>query len=122
MKINKIVKQSKAIKLEAVDGKKVIGRAHLYLISNGLHKRPYGLMEDVFIEKECRGQGIGTKLITELIKAAKKEKCYKLIATSRTENEGAHRLYKKLGLKQHGLEFRMDFEAGGVSKNLSCER
>jgi GNAT superfamily N-acetyltransferase len=122
MKLLKTVKISKAIKLEFVDGKKIVGRAYFYLIGNSLHRRPYGLIEDVFIEKGHRGQGLGTKLVKEAIRIAKKEKCYKIIATSRAENEGAHRLYKKLGLKQHGLEFRMDFEPGGISKNFSCER
>jgi hypothetical protein len=44
-----------------------------------------------------------------IIKEAKKLGCYKLIATSRHSNLGAHKLYAKLGLKKHGLEFRLDF-------------
>ena len=79
-------------------------------------------MEDVFVNSAYRGQGLGTRLVNEVIKQAKNKKCYKLIATSRTENEAVHRLYKKLGFVQHGIEFRMDFGSGGVSKDPSCER
>ena len=122
MKISKSIKTSKAIKLEALDGKKKVGRAYLYLIKNELHKQPYGLMEDVFVDASCRGQGLGTQLIKEVIKQAKSKKCYKLIATSRTENEGAHRLYLRLGFIGHGTEFRIDFAPDGVSKDPSCER
>ena len=29
---------------------KVVGRAFLYVMTNDLHKRPFGLLEDVFVE------------------------------------------------------------------------
>lgn len=108
MKLTKSVKQSKAIKLEIKDGKKQLGRAYLYLIYNGLHKRPYGLLEDLFVAESQRGKGLGSRLVLEAIKEAKKRKCYKIIGTSRFSNLAAHRLYTKLGLKKHGAEFRLD--------------
>src|SRR5947207_2570113 len=109
MIISKKLQASKAIKLEIKDGSKSRGRAYLYLIYNGLHKEPYGLMEDVFVDESLRGQGLGTKLILEIIKQAKKYKCYKLIATSRTSRPQVHKLYERFGFKKHGIEFRMDF-------------
>ena len=109
MKIIKIQKTTKAIKFEIKDGKNILGRGFLYLIYNNLHKKPYGLLEDVFVSEHARGQGLGTKIILKIIAEAKNRKCYKLIATSRHSNKGAHRLYAKLGLKKHGAEFRMDF-------------
>jgi GNAT superfamily N-acetyltransferase len=107
--IKKSVKPAKAIKLEVKDGAKAAGRAYLYLIKNDLHKQPYGLMEDVFVDEILRGQGIGSKLIFEVIKEAKKHKCYKLLATSRVNRPKVHKLYSRFGFKKHGLEFRMDF-------------
>ncbi len=109
MKFIKSTKNSKYIKIEIKNGPKSIARAFLFLIKNDLHKYPYGLLEDVFVSEELRGQGIGTELIKETIKEAKKQKCYKLIATSRTSKPKVHKLYQRLGLKKHGFEFRIDF-------------
>ncbi len=109
MKFTKTIKASKVIKLELKEKGNQVARGFLYLIKNDLHKRPYGLIEDVFVSESLRGQGIGSELIIELIKTAKKQKCYKLVATSRTSKPLVHKLYKKLGFKHHGLEFRINF-------------
>ena len=109
MKLQKTIQTAKAIKISVKEGKKEVGRAYLYLIKNDLHKRPYGLMEDVFVEETLRGQGWGSKLIKAVFKEAKKRNCYKLIATSRRSRPKVHRLYSRFGLKKHGYEFRINF-------------
>ncbi|PIT87699.1 MAG: GNAT family N-acetyltransferase [Candidatus Magasanikbacteria bacterium CG10_big_fil_rev_8_21_14_0_10_40_10] len=111
MNIEKIVKNDcQAIKLIAKDGNKIIGRAYLYLIANDLHDRPYGLMEDVFVEPDYRKHGIGSQLVNALVQEAKAQKCYKLIGCSRNERPKVHELYQNLGFKDFGKEFRMDLE------------
>lgn len=87
---------------------KEIARAYLFMMRNDLHEEPFGLLEDVFVEEEYRGQGLGTQLVKAVFEAAK-TKCYKLICTSRHSRPKVHELYQKLGFKNHGLEFRMDF-------------
>lgn len=108
MRLSKSIKSAKAIKVELKDGKKPVGRAFLYLIYNDLHKHPYGLMEDVFVDESLRGRGFGSKLILEVIKIAKKHKCYKLIATSRINRPKVHKLYSRFGFKKYGVEFRIN--------------
>jgi GNAT superfamily N-acetyltransferase len=88
---------------------KVVGRAYLYLMTNDLHKRPFGLLEDVFVEPDHRGSEIGTALVKRVIAEAKRRDCYKLIATSRYARDRSHALYARLGFTDHGKEFRMDF-------------
>ena len=110
MKIRKTKQVSKALLLEIVDGKKQIGRCYLYLIYNQLHKRPYGFLEDLFINEDYRGQGLGSQLIGLAIAEAKKLRCYKLLATSRFSNKTAHKLYNRFGFKKHGAEFRMELK------------
>lgn len=88
---------------------KEVARAYLYIIRNDLHKKPFGLLEDVFVDENFRGQGLGTQIINKVIEETKKNKCYKLIATSRHSRPKVHELYKRLGFKDHGIEFRMDF-------------
>jgi len=77
-------------------------------MNNDLHDRPFGLMEDVYVHESVRGQGIGTKLVKEIIKIAKAQGCYKLIATSRHARTKVHELYLTLGFADHGKEFRID--------------
>jgi GNAT superfamily N-acetyltransferase len=107
-KITKKIIEAKGVRVEIRDGKKVLGRAFLYLLKNGLHKQPFGLLEDVFVEESARGMGLGTKLIQIVIKEAKKRKCYKIIATSRNSKPELVKYYAKFGLKVWGVEYRMD--------------
>lgn len=90
-----------------VDGREV-ARAYLYILSN-LHKQPFGFMEDVFVAENYRSKGLGTKLVQELINAAKQNNCYKLVATSRHARPKVHDWYIGLGFKDWGKEFRIDF-------------
>jgi predicted GIY-YIG superfamily endonuclease/predicted GNAT family acetyltransferase len=86
-----------------------LARAFLYIMQNDLHERPFALLEDVFVESENRGQGLGTQLIKKAISEAKRLNCYKLIATSRYQRRKVHELYLNLGFKDWGQEFRLDF-------------
>jgi len=65
-------------------------------------------LEDVFVDENLRGRGLGMQIINAIIKEAKRNKCYKIVATSRHSRPKVHRLYEKLGFKNHGIEFRMD--------------
>ena len=91
------------------DSGKEIARAHLYIMHNNLHDRPFGFMEDVYVDESLRGQGFGTKLVDQIIQLAKENNCYKLIATSRHSRPKVHDLYLRLGFFDHGKEFRIDF-------------
>jgi len=101
---------AKAIKIYVEVSGKEVGRAYLYLIHNGLHKEPYGYLEDVYVDESMRGAGIGTELLRRIFEEAKKNKCYKLVGTSRYSRLEVHEWYKRLGFKEHGIEFRMNFE------------
>jgi GNAT superfamily N-acetyltransferase len=91
------------------DGNEV-GRAYLYLLNNDLHSKPFGLLEDVFVDPEYRGVGIARELITAVMTEAKKN-CYKLIATSRNDGTRTkvHEWYTRLGFVNYGTEFRISF-------------
>lgn len=112
MKIKIFQKKIKArgIKFVIKDGKKEVGRAYLYILKNDLHARPFGFLEDVFVDATCRGGGAGTLLAREAIKTARRTGCYKLICTSRDAREGLHQWYEKLGFQDYGREFRMNFK------------
>lgn len=111
MKVKKIIKKDiYGVKIILEDKGKTIGRAFLYIMKNGLHKRPFGYLEDVFVEEEYRRQGFGAKLTKLAILEAKKRKCYKLIATSRTSRRKLHKFYHRWGFKDWGVELRINFK------------
>lgn len=87
---------------------RVAGWGFLIVIQNDRHKEPYGMMENIYIEEEFRGNGYGKKIVSTIIEKAKELGCYKLIAQSRHGKEGVHALYEKYGFRDHGKNFRMD--------------
>lgn len=97
------------IKFYVQQNEKEVARAYLYILTNDLHKRPFGFMEDVFVDEAIRGQGVGSGLVQRVIDEARQKNCYKLICTSRYKKPKVHELYEALGLKNHGKEFRIDF-------------
>ena len=88
---------------------KEVARAYIYILTNDLHEKPFGFIEDVFVDETLRGQGIGSRLVERIINEARRRNCYKLICTSRHEKPKVHKLYEALGFKDHGKEFRIDF-------------
>jgi len=107
MKIDKKRVESYGIKFFVEKDGKEIARAFLYVMNNDLKKEPFGFLEDVFVDEQLRGQGIGTELVRAVIEEAKKINCYKIVATSRHERPAVHKLYEKLGFKNFGVEFKM---------------
>ncbi len=97
-----------ALKFTIEEAGREVGRASLYLLFNDLHIEPYGLLEDVFVQEEYRGKGYARELIYAVIEEAKKQKCYKLIATSRESRSEVHAMYQKYGFEKYGFEFRMN--------------
>lgn len=105
----KVVKDAYAVKCVATLDGVAAGRVFLYVLYNDLHQEPFGLLEDLFVEEHFRSQGVGRQLVEAALEAAKKEKCYKVICTSRYGREELHAWYKKIGFVDHGTEFRIDF-------------
>lgn len=108
METKKEIIQSSAVRFSVVQDDREVGRAFLFLIKNDLHDNPYGLLEDVEVDENFRGKGIGTHLVQHVIEEAKKFGCYKILATSRHVRPKVHVMYERLGFRNHGLEFRMD--------------
>ncbi len=101
----------RGIRFSIHEGGKEMGRAYLYILRNDLHERPFGFVEDVFVNQEHRGGKVGVRLLATLIERARNENCYKLIATSRNDGtrQAVHDWYTRLGFQDHGTEFRINF-------------
>lgn len=115
MEIKKeIKKDSYSVKIILEEDSKVLGWAYLYVIFQDRHPKPYGLMENVYIEPEYRSRGLGKQLVQLLIEEAKERGCYKLIGTSKMNKPEVHEFYKKYRFEKMGYEFRMDLKESKV--------
>lgn len=89
-----------------------LGHTYVYVLYNDLHQEPFALLEDVHVHPNYQGRGIGNELLSAVIEYVKSVGVYKLLATSR--NDGTrihvHAWYERLGFKNHGTEFRMNFK------------
>lgn len=97
------------IKFSKWEWEREVARGFLYVLYNDLHTEPFGFMEDIFVEEDCRGKGYGNEIVKAIIDGAKAVWCYKLLGTSRYARPKVHEWYKKLGFIERGVEFRMDF-------------
>jgi GNAT superfamily N-acetyltransferase len=108
MEVQHIKSDAKKITLQ--ENGQEIARVFIYLIYNGLHSKPYALLEDLFVQEQFRGKGVGMKILQTAITEAKKADCYKIIGTSRHTREKVHKFYNNLGFEDYGKEFRMNLE------------
>jgi ribosomal protein S18 acetylase RimI-like enzyme len=92
-----ILENKNVVMVVAKEGQRIVGVATLY-IQQKIGKRTSHI-EDVVVDEEFRGQGLGKKLIQTLISAAKTRKVGTIHLTSRPERTAANALYKKLGFK-----------------------
>lgn len=76
-------------------------------LTNGA--RPFAMIEHVITNNQCRGKGIGTRMLCFAIELAWQKNCYKVMLLSGMQRPEAHRVYEKLG-------FRGDVEKGYALK------
>ena len=80
------------------DNKEIVGMLTLIIFRIPFAKK--GLFEDLVVDKDHRGKGVGAKLITTAIKKARGEGVNYLDFTSRPEREDANKLYRRLGFEK----------------------
>ena len=81
-----------------IDNRQIIGMLTLIIFRIPVAKK--GLLEDLVVDKNHRGKGVGTKLITTAIKKAREEGAVYLDFTSRPTRVEANKLYQHLGFKK----------------------
>ena len=60
----------------------------------------FGYVDDLFVLEQYRGQGIGSELMQEALKYARKSGCVRVELGTRRENMRARRLYERLGFEE----------------------
>jgi GNAT superfamily N-acetyltransferase len=111
LKIERDAQAARGVRFSIRDGAREIAHAYLYVLRNDLHAAPFGLLEDLHVDKSEAGSGLGRALVEDVIVAAREAGCYKLIATSRQSRTRVQDLFHRLGFVEQGVEFRRDIEA-----------
>jgi ribosomal protein S18 acetylase RimI-like enzyme len=95
--LQNIVQNNWTSMIVAKDEKRIIGMATIHIINN-MGKR-IAHVDDVVISDAYRRQGLGTKIICELIDVAKSRGVSQLRLTSRSARIAANKLYQQTGFK-----------------------
>ncbi|MDO9623678.1 MAG: GNAT family N-acetyltransferase [Pseudomonas sp.] len=89
------------------DGK-LLGTCTLNLIEHLAHNfARSAVLEDVVVDADARGLGIGRALMDKAVERARSWGCYKLALSSNQSREAAHRFYAELGFKPHGISLAL---------------
>ncbi len=81
----------------ATKGNEVVGIAICFVGFSTFSALPLLNVHDLAVHRDCRGQGIGTKLLRAAEAAATNEGCCKLTLEVQHENTSARRLYQRVG-------------------------
>ncbi len=93
---NKVAAENSAY--VAIHGGRIIGLALIHFYKTFSYK--FGVINDVVVDENYRGRGIGKKLTEALITEAKKEKADCVDLTSNPKRIAAKAMYQKLGFKK----------------------
>lgn len=88
----------------ALNSDRVVGTFSLAILQS-LSGDFAGVIEDVVVREECRGQGIGEQMIRFALERGKEAGCYKVALSSNVKRARAHHFYESLGFERHGYSF-----------------
>ena len=100
-----IFKHDNAHFLIAEEEGEVVGFAHFTTRLTILHRGPSAVVEEIAVKSSKRGQGIGEKLLSEVVENCKKIGCSEVEVSTENSNEKARAFYKKLGFSDDAVLF-----------------
>ncbi|MFH1832608.1 MAG: GNAT family N-acetyltransferase [Candidatus Levyibacteriota bacterium] len=89
----------------AQDKNNLVGFATFSIRNVTRYKRPIAELDEMYVDTNYRGKGIGKRLMSEVEKQAKKLNCYRLYIESQYKHTLGHKLYESLGYKNYGYHF-----------------
>lgn len=66
---------------------------------------PASIVESVVVDPAARGRRIGEAMMRHAVAQAAAAGCYKLALSSNGRRLDAHRFYRRLGFREHGISF-----------------
>ena len=90
----------------AIRDDRIVGTFALLIMDNLGHQgAPSGVIEDVAVDPQCQGQGIGKTMMQHALRLCGEKGCYKVALSSNFKRERAHTFYESLGFERHGYSF-----------------
>ena len=87
---------------------RIVGTLALLIMDNLGHQgSPSGVIEDVAVDPQYQGQGIGKAMMQHALRLCGDKGCYKVALSSNLKRERAHAFYESLGFERHGYSFRI---------------
>lgn len=84
----------------------IVGTFALLIIDNLAHLgAPSAVIEDVAVDPEFQGQGIGKAMMQYALQICTRKGCYKAVVSSNRIRTKAHAFYESLPFKRHGYSF-----------------
>ncbi|MDR3222446.1 MAG: GNAT family N-acetyltransferase [Methanobrevibacter sp.] len=82
----------------AIDDDKLIASVFIAIIPNLTGSgRPFGIIENVIVDKEYRGLGLGKAIMEKAIEYGKKQNCQYISLQSGNHRRDAHKFYESIG-------------------------
>ncbi len=72
---------------------------------------PGAVVESVVVSRALRGQGIGEQMMRHAAMRAGEAGCYKVALSSNRKRPDAHRFYRRIGFRDHGVSFALGLAA-----------
>ncbi len=95
--IRDVFEKKRANLFLAVTGKRPVAYALYFYTYSSFLARPTLYLEDIFVQDEFRGKGIGLALFLTCVKEAVKQGCGRMEWSVLTWNDNAMEFYEKLG-------------------------
>ncbi|RUQ27418.1 MAG: GNAT family N-acetyltransferase [Candidatus Competibacteraceae bacterium] len=101
-----------AIYIASCEGK-IVGTFALLIMDNLAHMgSPSAIIEDVAVDPEWQGRGVGKLMMKYALQICGEKGCYKAVLSSNLMRERAHAFYEALGFERHGYSYRINAQPG----------
>jgi ribosomal protein S18 acetylase RimI-like enzyme len=87
----------------AREGARVVGMVSVLRTVSTAEGGPAGLLEDLVVRPECRGRGVGLRLLAYAIEQARADGLLRLTLLTDAANARAQRLYERAGFRLSGM-------------------
>jgi GNAT superfamily N-acetyltransferase len=88
---------------------RIVGPFALLIMDNLAHMgAPSAVIEDVAVDPEWQGSGIGTQMMQYAMQLCRDKGCYKAALSTNLKREKAHAFYESMGFERHGYSYRID--------------
>ena len=82
---------------------RVVGFINFTLRSTVLHAKPSGSIDELVVTGDCRGQGIGRRLVEAAVEKCRELGCSEIEVSTEKANRKAREFYKRLGFGENAV-------------------